>query len=409
MKNEDNFIGREFPQNCGDSLLILSKEEINKYRGIFQKYPYEIIAQGSNIKRGKINNPRIEEEEFINKLWFQNCGDSLKIIQKTTQRKGTNILFECEFIKYPYKVFATKQKIIKGEVLNPLIEENEFIGKIFKQNCGDSVKVLRKTSKQTKEKRFLYEIEYLNLSYKELRTKQEIIGGFCLNPQIEEKFLSNIYPQNCGDSIKILEKTNKKDTNGAFLYKCTFLEYPYIFYTSDKRHILEGAIVNYNYPLNSREAFIKYCEKFSQKPKINNLIEIFGKTRKYWIAKIRLLGVKNYIDKEGSFEEDIIAEYIKSIYFREIIQDTFKELKTREIDIYLPDIKVGFEFNGIYWHSDEIFQKRGYKNAEEYHQEKYNLAKEKGIDLYFIKEEDWLDNKEEVKERIKHIIYEHTR
>lgn len=131
MKSEDNFIGREFLQNCGDSLLVLSKEENNRYRGVFEKYSYEITAQGSNIKRGKVNNPRIEEEEFFNKIWFQNCGDSLKIIQKTTQRKGTNILFECEFIKYSYKVFATKQKIIKGEVLNPLIEENKFIGKIF--------------------------------------------------------------------------------------------------------------------------------------------------------------------------------------------------------------------------------------------------------------------------------------
>ena len=404
---ENTTIGKEFLQSCGDSLLVLDYIGKGYYKGIFQKYSYEIVAQGSNIRRGTVINPLIEQNEFLNKIWVQNCGDSLRILGDSGKKQGTNILFEIEFIKYPYKTLAPKSKIKNGSVLNLRIEEEEFQKKIWKQNCGDSVKILNKTSQQTKEGRYLYEIEYINLPYRELRTKGEIQGGSCLNPRIEEEFMSKIYPQNHGDSVKILKKTDKKDKNGAWLYECTFVEYPKVFYTSSKRDIIGGGVVNYNHPLYSRKAFIKYCEGLSERPSVRNLIEIFHKSRKYIWEKIRVFKVRDYI---GNFEteEDVVAEFIRTLYNYNIERDRCV-LDGKEIDIYLPDIKVGFEFNGIYWHSDEIFQKRGYKDAEEYHQEKYNLAKEKGIDLYFIKEEDWLNNKEEVKERIKHIIYEHTR
>jgi hypothetical protein len=60
-------------------------------------------------------------------------------------------------------------------------------------------------------------------------------------------------------------------------------------------------------------------------------------------------------------------------------------LYPKEIDIYIPSLKIGIEFNGDYWHSI-----KGLK----YHPMKYNMAKEKGIELLFLWEhtyntEDW--------------------
>ena len=127
---ENTIIGKEFPQNCGDSLFILNYVGKGYYKGIFQKYSHEIIAQGSNIRRGTVVNPLIEQNEFLNKIWIQNCGDSLKILGDSGKRQGTNILFEVEFIKYPYKILASKSKIKNGSVLNPRIEEEEFQKKI---------------------------------------------------------------------------------------------------------------------------------------------------------------------------------------------------------------------------------------------------------------------------------------
>ena len=49
-----------------------------------------------------VDNPLIEQIEFIDKIWPQNCGDNLKILNKILiSQRGKNSLFECEFQKYP--------------------------------------------------------------------------------------------------------------------------------------------------------------------------------------------------------------------------------------------------------------------------------------------------------------------
>ncbi len=52
-------------------------------------------------------------------------------------------------------------------------------------------------------------------------------------------------------------------------------------------------------------------------------------------------------------------------------------LNGKEIDLYLPNFKIGIELHGLFWHS-ELFR------TKNYHYEKYVLAKEKGIQLIQI-------------------------
>jgi len=63
-----------------------------------------------------------------------------------------------------------------------------------------------------------------------------------------------------------------------------------------------------------------------------------------------------------------------------------------EIDIYLPNINLGIEMNGIYWHSEVS----GKKNRE-YHQLKLLLALQKQINLVQIFEDEWLYKQDIVK------------
>ncbi len=76
-----------------------------------------------------------------------------------------------------------------------------------------------------------------------------------------------------------------------------------------------------------------------------------------------------------------ICEYLKSI-------GVLYEINVRniispyEIDIYLPDYKIGIEFNGVYWHSEIIKNKN-------YHFNKRKQCLSVGIDLIQIWEDDW--------------------
>jgi hypothetical protein len=64
-----------------------------------------------------------------------------------------------------------------------------------------------------------------------------------------------------------------------------------------------------------------------------------------------------------------------------------------EIDVYIPELKLGFEFNGLYWHS-EIYKEKNY------HLDKTKLCNDQGISLFHIWEDDWLYKQDIVKSMI---------
>ena len=85
------------------------------------------------------------------------------------------------------------------------------------------------------------------------------------------------------------------------------------------------------------------------------------------------------ISNSRSIKEEELYKFISSVYGDEIIQSYRDGL---EIDIYLPELKLGFEFNGLYWHSEE------YKDKN-YHLDKTKYFNEKGIRIIHIWEDDW--------------------
>lgn len=64
--------------------------------------------------------------------------------------------------------------------------------------------------------------------------------------------------------------------------------------------------------------------------------------------------------------------------------------KQTEIDIYLPDKKIGIEINGVYWHN-ELFK------PQNYHLQKTMDCQNVGISLIHIFEDEWLYKKDIVK------------
>jgi hypothetical protein len=96
---------------------------------------------------------------------------------------------------------------------------------------------------------------------------------------------------------------------------------------------------------------------------------------------------KNYSQMERN-----VKQFIESIYKKEIIQNY--KIDKQEIDIFMPELSLGFDFNGLFWHSEK------YKNKS-YHLSKKLFFKEKGIQLIYIWENDWIDKGDIVKSMIK--------
>lgn len=94
----------------------------------------------------------------------------------------------------------------------------------------------------------------------------------------------------------------------------------------------------------------------------------------------------------STLEKELVS-YIKEICPHEVIENTRKIIYPFELDIYIPELKVAFEFNGLYWHSDKIKDKL-------YHLKKTSMCQEKGIKLFHILETEWNDEKESTKQFI---------
>jgi hypothetical protein len=91
-----------------------------------------------------------------------------------------------------------------------------------------------------------------------------------------------------------------------------------------------------------------------------------------------------------------INDHILSLGIDTIIGDR-KVLGGKEIDILIPSLNIGIEFNGLYWHSDLHHDKQ-------YHLNKKEQSYSNGIKLIHIWEDDWLYKKEIVLSRINNLL-----
>ena len=146
--------------------------------------------------------------------------------------------------------------------------------------------------------------------------------------------------------------------------------------------------------MNDVTKFAKYIqENFKEKPTLKELSDSFKLNVHHLCNLINNYDLKDllsYYSTVSSTEKDI-QKYLSKFNIK-FTKSNWNLIKDREIDIYIPSLKLGIEYNGNYWHS-ELYK------SPNYHQEKSLLAKEKGIQLVHIWEYEWI-NKQEILESL---------
>lgn len=105
-------------------------------------------------------------------------------------------------------------------------------------------------------------------------------------------------------------------------------------------------------------------------------------------------GISQYCNKHHysysiSKGEQEIKDWLTTIYYKNITQTYRRDGK--ELDIFIPDLNLGIEFNGIYWHGDNVI------SSKTYHYDKWKYFDEKNIKVITVWEDDWNLKKELVK------------
>ena len=164
---------------------------------------------------------------------------------------------------------------------------------------------------------------------------------------------------------------------------------------------------------NGRDDHIILCKKCN-KP------FTYISDRRYRIKNnIELCPYCNPQKVSASFLETELQHYIKEIYDGTIVNNCRSIIKKPEskfhleLDVYLPELKLAFEFNGDKFHCNpkfysstdiseithEIASDVWKKDAR-----KAELCKQKGITLFIVWEDDWAHHQQKVKSDIKSLI-----
>jgi hypothetical protein len=151
------------------------------------------------------------------------------------------------------------------------------------------------------------------------------------------------------------------------------------------------SLSTYNIILNMIPDYYKmidFCNETGEATIICNLNHSFKSTRIFIYNRYRINSeictICNPINNKKSGSEILLLKFINEIYDGNIDNNVRNIINPFEIDIYLPELKIGIEYNGLFYHSES----RG--KHKTYHLDKTKLAESKGVKLIHIFEDEWL-------------------
>jgi hypothetical protein len=268
-----------------------------------------------------------------------------------------------------------KEKM-KEKINNKTIEEKEKIVK-KRLNSTDTKKIREKFEKTMIEKYgVLNALENLSIKEKmkeKIKNKTKEEKEKIKNIQKETNYLKygDIYPLRLEEFKKKSRLTKRKNSIELFLKKYNNLN-----------------IVNVDY---DKQTLNGICH-------IHGEFEIGHSAFYHRIRNNSELCTK--CNPLGTFmeSETQLLNFIKTVYEGSILTHSRKILNNNlELDIYLPDLKLSFEFNGLYWHSE-------INKENDYHLNKTELCEKLGIHLIHVYEDQWNHKQDIVKSRILNLL-----
>ena len=154
-----------------------------------------------------------------------------------------------------------------------------------------------------------------------------------------------------------------------------------------------------------------YCPNCKQNFIINYSDQFYHRHK----SKHEICTICNPLKREYSYGEKEVLSYVSLIYDGVILENDRTVIKPKELDIYLPELRLAIEYNGDYWHAnpkyyseDHIIGEVPAKIVWKEDKQKINRCVKAGIELLIIWEDDWINRQDVVKQELLDIITELT-
>jgi very-short-patch-repair endonuclease len=409
MDLREIIIGKK--DNIGSLCLFIKKRpelfnELNNFINLNITLSQKIWCYLNNNKNIYCDCGKIKKWKTFKEGWRITCGDKECIVMS---RKNTNLL--------TYGVDnPMKNENIKNKVTNTNIEKYGYATPA--QNDNIRIKISKKLKNRSINDKNKTKIKLKNSWNKKTNNELEIIKNkrkkTNLNKtEIEKKEIIDKRKKTCLEKYgneyaivsssvrtKILKIFNEK-YGGNTPYADKNLRYRSAKKYKDK-HIeyIKNNIKNYQCEYVShvnKDMYgcnIEYTLRCLRKKEIFNI--------GYSSLRIRILNnleISPFFREEhgtSSMEKELY-EFIKNNYNSDILVNRKDIIKPHELDIYLPNLKLSFEFNGLYWHNE-------LNKNKNYHLNKTEECEKQGIKLIHIYEDEWSFKQDIVKSRILNLL-----
>ena len=151
---------------------------------------------------------------------------------------------------------------------------------------------------------------------------------------------------------------------------------------------------------------ITYIEShFDERPSVHDLTEEFGCCVASIYNILTPINGLDHVKRSKSLVENDMLAFINSIYSGDIIQSCRSKIYPYEIDIFIPDISIGFECDPTATHNSSISDPWGSDpKSPSYHKMKTDMCEEKGIFLFHIFGYEWTHKRDIIESMIKNIL-----
>jgi len=310
------------------------------------------FIQGSIYKKYNLNKEKVQRvlQDFPK---CKICGDNALF---------TNSAFKSYCIKHKSEYRSYVHKNLSKEKKEKIIQKRkETCLKKYGNECSLASEENKEKAKKTKKERYGNE-NYCNLE-KIKKTKKERYGN--------ENYCNS-------------EKANKTKEQKSELKK------------KEYRENLSNSRINF---INSKRTNISDInEKYFRDNFIKNNKFLFKECQEYTNIPTSTL---NYLKKEFHISEnnmsnnETIEDKINKIFNNSFILRNRNIISPLELDLYSKQHNFAIEYNGLIWHS---YGKSKHSMFNNYNEENYNrhldktiLCENKGIQLFHIFENEWLD------------------
>ena len=167
------------------------------------------------------------------------------------------------------------------------------------------------------------------------------------------------------------------------------------------KQIIKQSLTTEDFVLKAKEVHKEKGYDYSKVKYVNNHTKVIVICPKHGEF---LISPDNFLQNKGcprcgnilSKAEDEISTLISKYYTVE--RSNREILDGLEIDIFIPELSIGVEYNGLRWHSEKFGKDKNY------HLNKLILANKKGVKLMQIFEDEYINNKDIVIQKLLHIL-----